>query len=123
MKYIRENIKPDDKTDKFLDEMMGHLTLTFTKDHVKADLPEWDAHIQGKTFHMAGSHEDAPYAVVSVGAHVVSVSSTDQATGKSTMTTYNFDSDDTLWIAADGAATALPIPKYREYFVRVHQGR
>ncbi len=119
MKYIRDNIKPEKQADAFLDEIMGRLTLTFTADRVSADMPDWTAHIQGKTYRMAGFHEVAPYTVTSVGGHEISVSSVDQATGKATERTYSFDSNDTMWIKSVGADKALPIQQYREYFKRV----
>lgn len=123
MRFIRQNVKIEEKTDKFLDEMMGRLTMKVTKDQVQSILPSWDIQIGNKMHHMVGFNETHPYTIISSNDNVVVVSSVEPVTGKASITIYNFDAPDTMWIYTGGADKALPNSHYREYFVRLRQGQ
>ena len=121
MEFIKENVRLEDKTYRFLGDMMGRLTLTFTAEEVRFSLPDWDVMIEGEERHMVGFSNETSYTVLYVNEHVIVVTGAEPVTGREIVTTYNFDSPDLMWIYTGGAGNALPNSHYREYFRRVPQ--
>ena len=121
MSFIKEHVRLEDKTYTFLNDIMGQLTLTFSRDKVSSSLPDSDVTIAGKVHHMVGFNEQAPYAVIYASDRVVVTSGVEPVTHTAVVTTYNFDSPDVMWIYTGGADNALPNSHYREYFRRVPQ--
>jgi hypothetical protein len=119
MSFMNENVKLQDKTRKFLSDMMGRLTLTFTHNQVRSSLPDYDVCIEGKKHHMVGFNEDASYTVLYSAGRVIVTSGREPVSGNAVVTTYNFDSPDIMWIYTGGADNALPNSHYREYFRRL----
>ena len=120
MNYLRQHVKLEKRTDHFLEQMMGRLTITFSTDRVKSVMPAYDATINGKSHHMTGFESDNTYRVLYSGPRVVVVSSLQPVTNTLAVTTYNFDGPDVIWIYTGGADQVLPDSHYREYFRRVH---
>lgn len=111
MKYFRKTVKTNSDTMQFLEGTTGRMTLEFTRDHVKADLPAFSFNVDTTPVHMPASHVESPYKVLSATATAVSISVTEK--GKASTKTYNFDGKDTIWVATAGAPP-------REYFTRIH---
>ncbi len=111
MNYFRKTVKSNAVTTRFLEDTTGRLTLQFTQDRVKADTPAFDFHVLKRAVHEAASHVESSYSVVAADAKTVSISIIDK--GKATTKTYNFEGNDTIWIATDGAPP-------REYYTRIH---
>jgi hypothetical protein len=110
MDYFVKSVKSNAVTTQFLKDTTGHLTLEFTHDRVKADTPAFDFHVLKKAVHEAASHAESPYSVVAAHDKTVSIAVIEK--GKSTTKTYNFEGNDVIWIATDGAPP-------REYYRRV----
>jgi hypothetical protein len=119
MNFIERNVKLEEKTYKFLSDMMGRLTLTFTRDRVRSVLPDWDTSIEGRARQMVGFGDEAPYRVLYANERVIVISGAEPVTHQETVTTFNFDGPDTMWIYTGGSDKALPQSHYREYFRRV----
>jgi hypothetical protein len=111
MNYFRKTVKSNAVTTQFLEDTTGHLTLEFTRDRVRADTPAFDFHVLKRAVHEAASHIESPYSVVATNGKTVSISIMEK--GKATTKTYNFEGNDTIWIATDGAPP-------REYYSRIH---
>jgi hypothetical protein len=111
MDYFRKTVKTNSDTMQFLEGTTGRMTLEFTRDRAKADLPAFSFNVDTSPVHMPASHVESPYKVVSASAKAVSISITEK--GKTSTKTYNFDGKDTIWVATAGAPP-------REYFTRVH---
>ena len=122
MRFMNDNVKLQDKTRKFLSDMMGRLTLTFTQSRVSSSLPDYDVCIEGKKHHMVGFNEEAPYTILYSTSRVLVTSGREPVTANIVVTTYNFDSPNIMWIYTGGADNALPNSHYREYFRRVPLG-
>jgi len=108
--YFVAHFKTTPAATLYLKETTGYLTLAFTKDHLKADAPGFDVHVQGKLAHAGPSHAESAYTVVSADAKSVSISIIQS--GKPATKTYNFDGKNTLWIDTHGVPS-------REYYTRV----
>ena len=118
MDWLRKHTTMTPKQAEFLDQLEGHMTLTFSRERIKTEMPAIDVTIAGKTRHMDGFKDDAPYAVVAAGPQRVSVSSMSHATGESSIDEMHFDGPDTMWMPMGGHGTLLD-PQSREYFRRV----
>jgi len=117
--FIKKNVRLEDKTYKFLADMMGRLTLTFTKDHIESSLPDWDVTIEGKSHHMVGFKEKQPYSIIYNIAHVIVTKGVTPVVHTEGVTTYNFDGPDIMWIYTGSSDQVLPNSHYREYFRRI----
>ena len=111
MNYFRKTVKTNSDTMQFLEGTTGRMTLEFSRDRAKADLPAFSFNVDTTPVHMPASHVESAYKVVSASAKKVSISITEK--GKTSTKTYNFDGKDTMWVATDGAPP-------REYFTRMH---
>lgn len=119
MRFINDHVKLQDNTRKFLGDIMGRLTITFTQGMVNSSTPDHDVFIDGKKHHMEGFNEDTPYTVLYSTSRVVVIAGRESFTGNIVVTTYNFDSPDIMWIYTGGADKYLPDSHYREYFRRL----
>ena len=78
-------------------------TWTFARDWVQVD-----------TF---GRHFDYPYTVVSSDDHVTAISLGDP--GATKLDTFQFEDDDTVWVADQNAIPDVPIHDFRQYYRRM----
>lgn len=121
MSFIKQNMRLEKKTFKFLAEMMGRLSLTFTSDRLSVSIPNWDVEINGKIHHMTGLEDESPYSVLFSNENLIVLKSVDPVTRKPMVSVYNFDGPDLMWVYTGGADKALPDFHSREYFRRVNQ--
>ncbi|MBL8248632.1 MAG: hypothetical protein JNK95_09775 [Candidatus Competibacter sp.] len=119
MRFIKDNVKLQDKISDFIGDMMGRLTLTFTHDKVHSSLQDYDVIVEGKKHRMVGFNEHAPYTILYSSNRIIVTSGREPVTGNVVVTKYNFDSPDVMWIYTGGADSVLPNSHYREYFRRV----
>ncbi|MBK8583471.1 MAG: hypothetical protein IPL86_17170 [Flavobacteriales bacterium] len=117
--FIHDHVKLQPKTEKFIEDIMGRLTLTFTKTKLISLLSDFDVVIEGKTHRMEGFMSSSPYTVVYSSENVVAVSAVEPVTNKATVTIYSFVDQNTFWVYTGGSDKALPDSHYREYFRRV----
>jgi hypothetical protein len=118
MDWLHKHTTMTPKQAAFLDQLEGHMTLTFTRDRLTSDMPSIDMTIEGKPRHMDGFRDIANYLVVASGPQRVSISNVNHATGLPMVSEFNFDGPDTMWTPMGGIGSPLD-PKSREYFRRV----
>jgi hypothetical protein len=119
MAFAKKHAKLEDRTEHFLDQVLGRLTMRFDADRVVYSLPDYDAEIAGKRYHMTGLRESSSYQVLFCDSHVVAVRGRQPITGKEVIAVYNFVDDDTMWVYQDSADNGLTDLNIREYFVRI----
>lgn len=119
MRFNSERSKLEAKTELFLSQLMGHLTITFTPKTVAFDMPNVEIQTaEGKKSQLVGFRETHPYRLLGATSDAAAVRSVEPVTGKDTITVYNFVGPDTMWVYSGGADNA-PSSHLREYFVRV----
>ena len=119
MAFAHKHAKLEERTERFLDQIMGRLTLRFDGRHVTSEMPDWDAHLGNGSPHLEGFRETNDYEILFTGDHVAVVKTKQKATGKEVVTIYNFIDKDTIWVYQDGADKITPDLNIREYFVRI----
>ena len=119
MAFADKHAKLEERTERFLDQIMGHLTLRFDDKYVASEMPDWDVEISGKWRHMTGFRETTEYKILFSNDNVIVVKGRQQVTGKEVVTVYNFVDKDTMWVYQDSADKNIPDLNIREYFVRV----
>ena len=117
MAFTRKHAKLEERTDHFLDQMMGRLTIRFDGTRVAYNLPDWDADIKGKQHHMAGFREASDYQVLFCNDSTIVMKARQPFTNKEAVTVYNFVDTDTAWVYQGSADQGTPDLNIREYFV------
>jgi len=123
MAFLRENVKLQDKTVAFLDQLMGHLSLSFGKQQVVAEMPVLSVKMGDSLHRLDGYHWQSAYRVVYRNAHAVVAVSREQGSGNEVAVKYNFVSPDVMWIYVGGTDKMFPDLHYREYYRRVRPNR
>jgi hypothetical protein len=118
MGFARTHAKLEARTDHFLDQTMGRLTIRFDGTRVSYNLPDSDAEIAGKPYHLTGFHEASDYQVLFCNDSVMVVKARQPLTGKEAATVYNFVDSNTTWVYQGSADQGAPDLNIREYFVR-----
>lgn len=118
MAFARKHAKLEERTEHFLDQIMGRLVLRFDGQQVASEMPDWYVEIGGARRHMTGFREVSGYKVLFSNDSVIVVKGRQQVTGKEVVTVYNFIDDDTMWVYQGGADKITPDLNIREYFVR-----
>ena len=117
MSFAEERAKLEDKTMLFLKQMVGLQTITFTATQVRSEMPNWESTTaDGLTSKLIGFDETHPYKRIGTTANQVAVASQEPVTGRTRITVYNFEDEDTMWVYLGGAP--FPQMNIREYFVR-----
>ena len=114
-------MKMEDRAYKFLDSLIGKMTLEFTEGEVHMKFPDHEAMINGEKKPFEGFDEVSPYKVLYNDERVVVISSIEPITGKTNVSTYHFDSDKIMWAYAGGSEPPVPDLHIREYFRRVDE--
>jgi hypothetical protein len=116
MKYVKANVRTDDQSLQFMQDIAGHLTYTFTADHMITDRSAFDLHYQGKVVHIKELHDERQYRVVGSNStqSLISVNTEEGMTS----ITFNFDNKDAMWFVWSGDAIGISMPESREYFTR-----
>lgn len=108
----------EDRTRQFLEQLLGHLTLSFDPQHLTshlADVPVRSA--TGVVSTLAGFSERHPYRVLSATRREVTVSTVDPVSGQPEVVVFHGENGDALWVELP--SPPMPVTGLREYFVRV----
>jgi hypothetical protein len=118
MTFAKEHGKLSDNTSLFLDQLMGRLTLTFTKSTVFSYLPDTQSTtVEGIKSQLIGFNERNQYKSLATTETQIAILSLEPVTGIKTITTYNFEDENTMWVYLGGRNfSKLNI---REYFRRI----
>ncbi len=120
MDFQRKKVNMSPRQEAFLDQLMGHLTLTITADKVIATMPERDIKLGDKVQHYEAYTYETPYKIIYSGKNVIVETETEHFTGNQTVTIINFVEPDVMWVYVGGVDKAAPDAHFREYFRRVH---
>jgi len=119
MRFNKERAKLDDKKVAFLSELMGRMTVTFTKNSIAYDMPDANMRLGGGPVQrFQGFKETHPYIRLGHTRNTVAVKSKAAVVGNEAITVYNFEDANTMWVYVGGADTGFPDEHLREYFVR-----
>jgi hypothetical protein len=119
MAFIESNVRLKEKTESFLRQLTGYMTLDFDAEHVTLDMPDITVKIGEKDYPMTGFREKNRYKVLFTGDTKIVIQVKELFSPQETVMTYHFVDDDTMWIYLGDSSPALPDVHIREYFVRV----
>ena len=119
MKFIRENSRLERKAEDFLQALMGHMTLTFSKSDLHSVMPDLEVPVSGEKRPFAGFEERKPYKVLFCSASMIVFSSKRSFREGYEATTFNFIGPDTIWVYLGSTDPGIPDINGREYFQRV----
>ena len=118
MQFARDRAKLEDKTLLFLEQLMGKMTVTFSPNRIVSEMPDWQSkNANGEKSGLAGFKEVHRYKLLATTPTQVAVSSVEPVTGRRTITVYNFENKNTMWVYL--GASAFSEMNIREYFVRI----
>lgn len=120
IQFNKERARLDDKKFEFLSQLMGKMTVTFTEDLVAYDMPDGNMRFGGGQTHwFQGFKETHPYSQIGHTRNTVAVRSTTPVSGNDSITVYNFEDANTMWVYLGGADNGFPEEHLREYFIRM----
>ena len=118
--FNRQYARLEERTHLFLEQILGHSTVVFTRTQVQFDMPDVETvSAEGKRSLLRGFSERQRYRVLSTTATQAVVEGKQPVTGVLVATIYNFDGPDTVWVYLAGPG--FERLHAREYFVRVQQ--
>ena len=118
MAFAAARARLEDKTSLFLSQMMGRLTVRFTATEMLSDMPDWDSETHlGVKSRVTGFREVSRYRILGTTGTQVAILTAAPVTGVETITVYNFEDANTMWVYVGSAS--LPSMNIREYFRRV----
>jgi hypothetical protein len=114
MAFIRDNVRLQAKTERFLDQLLGNMTLHFDAQTISNDFPDIMVDdIKGVPHQMEGFRDQVPYKALFSNDRMVVVQTEE-------VTIYHFVDDDTMWVYCCAISDTIPLDLHiREYFVRV----
>ena len=105
-------------THQFLEQLLGHLTLSFTPGYVTSHLPDMPVKAPtGAASQLAGFSERHPYRMLNTTATQVNISTVEPVSRLPRVMDFHFDTADTMWVELP--SPPMPVGGLREYFVRV----
>ncbi|MEY4562058.1 MAG: hypothetical protein RLZZ618_1335 [Pseudomonadota bacterium] len=121
LRFNEEHTRLGENARVFIRQSMGRQTLTFTATTLTQQLASWEHETNvGTRQQMPGWRHVHPYRKLGSTAREVAVEAVDPSTERPTLTVFNFEGPDTLWVYAGGSGKAFPDSHLREYFVRVN---
>ncbi|NLR74240.1 hypothetical protein [Leeia aquatica] len=118
MDFARKHALLEAKTVRFLEQLMGHLVLTFKPGMVTSDMPAIEVlSASGKHSRFTAYTNHDAYTVLGKTDTQIALSSIDPYTKRPFITIYNFESKDVMWVYT--ANPLMPDLHLREYFVRL----
>lgn len=119
MQFNIERAKLEDRSVKFLSQLMGRMTVTFTSKTVTYEMKDWVFEAENGDKHpFKGFKEVQPYRLVAQTSKSIAIQSREPVTGEEAITVFNFVDQNTMWVYSGRTAEALPTEHLREYFVR-----
>lgn len=118
MAFAKDHRKLSERTNLFLDQLMGRLTLTFTKSTVSSSMPDSNSTtFEGVKSQLRGFTEKNRYKALAATKTQVAILSLEPVTGIKTISVYNFEDANTMWVYLGGES--FPNLNIREYFRRI----
>lgn len=118
LEAARKHARLEGKTEQFLDQLMGHMVLTFKPGLMTSDMPAIEIRAaSGKLTKSMPFVTREAYTVLGKTDTQVVLSSIHPVSKRPFMTVYNFESKDVMWVYA--ADPLMPDLHLREYFVRL----
>jgi len=116
--FAKARAKLEDKTLLFLEQLLGNMTLTFTRENLISEMPEVQTEsIDGVKSKLVGFSERHPYKIIGLTENQVAISSVEPVTGRKAIMVFNFDGENTMWVYV--GSPSMPDTNFREYFVRL----
>jgi hypothetical protein len=117
MAFAKDYSQLPNKTTLFLEQLMGQMTMTFTKSTIFSYMPDSQSVTsEGVKSQLVGFKEKHPYRVLATTKTQIAILGSEPVTNLQTITVYNFENDDTMWVYLGGRNFSnLNI---REYFRR-----
>jgi hypothetical protein len=119
MAFVKEHSKIQQKTEDFLQAMVGHMTLTFSESELHLVMPNIQVPVAGHLRPFAGSEERKPYKVLFCNESMVVWSAKRSFGTTNTATTFNFVGPNTVWVYTGSTEPGMPDLHAREYFQRI----
>jgi len=119
MEFIKNYAKMSDKTEEFLSQMMGHLTLEFDGKTVHMEMPDLKISLDGEDNDLTGMNETAGYKIIFKNDRTVAIAGYNPVIKKDTITVYNFVEPDLMWVYVSGFDAGMSDLNFREYFKRL----
>jgi len=119
MAFVKEHSKIQQKTEDFLQAMVGHMTLTFSESELHLVMPNIHVPVAGHLRPFAGSEERKPYKVLFCNESMVVWSAKRSFGTTDTATTFNFVGPNTVWVYTGSTEPGMPDLHAREYFQRI----
>ena len=119
MSFNRSNAKLQPKTDAFLAALLGHMSLTFTRDELHEVMPDIDVPVSDHSGPFAGWDKRKPYRVLFCNASMIVWSAKRSFGEGDEATIFNFVDANTFWVYTGSTEPKLPDLHAREYFQRV----
>ena len=117
MQFNHERAKFEQKTELFLSQILGNLTITFTKNTVGLEMPNIETQTaEGKKNQLVGFSETHTYNLLGATENSLAIKSIESVTGNESITVYNFEGNNTMWVYSGTS-------HLREYFVRIVNSR
>jgi len=119
MRFNREHVRLEPKTDAFLDALFGNMTLEFKAGELHLRMPDLEVPSNGAIVNFAGFEERKPYETLLCNDIEVVTRSPPQRADRVVATTYYFVAPDVFWVYAGSTDPMLPDLHIREYFRRI----
>ncbi|GHT92318.1 hypothetical protein FACS1894116_02300 [Betaproteobacteria bacterium] len=120
MAFLRNNVRLQPRSEHFLEQLMGHLTVHFDGQNITHEMPDLEIEINNVKRPFKGLREQNTYKVLFTNATTVAIQSRELFTQNEYVQIYHFVDDDTVWIyVGDSEAASRFFPHLREYFIRV----
>jgi len=118
MTFNRTYSKLEERQDRFLAAIIGHMTLEFSADELLLRMPDTQVPVGGEIKPFAGFEEKKPYKILHCDSRSVVIESPEPVTGENDVTTYFFVGHDEMWAYIGTNSTHVPDLHFREYFRR-----
>jgi hypothetical protein len=120
MQFNKDRAKLEDRTVKFLSQLMGRMTITFTEKTIAYEMKDWEFETEaGDKRPFKGFKEVQPYRIIGSTPKSIAIQSREPITGEESITVLNFVDPNTMWVYSGKAAQLMPVDHIREYFVRL----
>jgi hypothetical protein len=119
MQFNRERAKLEDRSVKFLTQLMGRMTVTFTKTTIAYEMKDWEFETEASEKRpFKGFKEVQPYRQIGKTPKSIAILSREAVTGEEEITVFNFIGPNTMWVYSGRTGESVPTEHLREYFVR-----
>lgn len=118
MDFIAKHSRLEEKTEHFLEEILGHLETRFDNGAAFAYMPDLKVERGGEKRLFEGFREESKYRLLYCTSKVAVMVGKEAVTGNQLVTTYNFPEPDVMWVYIGNVGTAFSDLHIREYFRR-----